>query len=228
MMMKKYFRWIFLLTSTVQILSHVFDLMHVQMATKPLLIIWLAVYYVYSIEREELSKTVLLALGFSWLGDVLLMWHARHELFFIGGLLAFLVAHLYYIFAYRQFVIEDRSNALLGVQRFRFSFPIILTGTGLITVLYSHLGDLKIPVIIYALVLVLMVINALFRFGRTTTASFSMVFFGATLFMISDSMIAINKFLTPVAYSGFWIMLTYIAAQYLIIEGLIQHKTITR
>lgn len=167
---------------------------------------------------------MVLALIFSWGGDVLLMYQPKHELYFIFGLASFLIAHLFYIFAYRQFRSEDTSNALLGVQRFRYSFPVILAGTGLITVLYNHLGDLKIPVVIYALVLVLMVLNALFRFGRTGLASFSMVFFGATLFMISDSLIAINKFLMPVAYSGFWVMITYITAQYLIVEGLLKHK----
>lgn len=222
--MKKVTFWIFIVISIAELISHGMDLPKLHTLTKPLLIIALSAYYIASVKKEERSRIVLLALAFSWLGDVLLMFQEKNELFFIGGLLAFLVAHLYYIFTYRQFMIEDTSKALLGVQRFRYSFPIILAGTGLITVLYSHLGGLKIPVIIYALVLVLMVINALFRFGRTSTSSFSMVFFGATLFMISDSMIAINKFLMPVAYSGFWIMLTYLAAQYLIIEGLVRHR----
>lgn len=223
--MKKLFFWIFILISIAELISQGIDLPTLHSITKPLLMIALIAYYVTAVKKEEISRIVLLALAFSWLGDVLLMFQSKSELFFIGGLLAFLVAHLYYIFTYKQFMSEDTSRALLGVQRFRYSFPIILAGTGLITVLYSHLGGLKIPVIIYALVLVLMVMNALFRFGRTSTSSFAMVFFGATLFMISDSMIAINKFLMPVAYSGFWIMLTYLAAQYLIIEGLLKHKS---
>lgn len=223
--MKKLFFWLFLLTSGAELVSQLSALPSLHMVTKPLLLIWLTAYYVVAVGRESLSNMVLLALVFSWLGDVLLMLESRHEIFFIAGLLAFLVAHLYYIFSYRQFRIADTSKALLGVQRFRFSFPIILAGTGLITVLYTHLGALKVPVIVYALVLVLMVVNALFRFGRTSISSFAMVFFGATLFMISDSMIAINKFLLPVAYSGFWIMITYLAAQILIIQGLIKHRS---
>jgi uncharacterized membrane protein YhhN len=222
--MKKIFFWIFILVSIAELISQAMDLQGLHTVTKPLLMTVLIAYYITSVKKEERSGIVVLALAFSWLGDVLLMFQAKSELFFIGGLLAFLVAHLYYIFTYRQFMLEDTSKALLGVQRFRYSFPIILAGTGLITVLYSHLGGLKIPVIIYALVLVLMVINALFRFGRTSLASFTMVFFGATLFMMSDSMIAINKFLMPIAYSGFWIMLTYLTAQYLIIEGLLKHR----
>lgn len=222
--MKKVFLVTFALICSVELLSHLLDLALIHTVAKPLLLPLLIGYYIAGTDKEERSRTVLLALVFSWIGDVLLMFQPQGELYFIGGLLAFLVAHLYYIFAYRQFMIEDTSKALLGVQRFRFSFPIILAGTGLVSVLYSHLGGLKIPVIVYALVLVLMVVNALFRFGRTSLASFSMVFFGATLFMISDSMIAINKFMLPIAYSGFWVMFTYLGAQYLIVQGLIKHR----
>lgn len=146
------------------------------------------------------------------------------ELYFMLGLASFLTAHVFYIFTFRQFKLEDDSQALQGLQRIRFSFPIILYGTGLVVILYSRLGDLKIPVLLYALVLTLMVLNALMRFGRTSTPSFVMVFGGALLFMISDSILAVNKFLDPIPYSGFWIMSTYISAQFLIVYGLLKHK----
>jgi uncharacterized membrane protein YhhN len=81
-----------------------------------------------------------------------------------------------------------------------------------------------VPVMLYALVLTLMVLNALFRFKRTGAASFAMVFGGAILFMISDSVLAVNKFLEPVSHSGIWIMSTYISAQFLIVEGILQHQ----
>lgn len=222
--MKKYSLILFVGSAIAEFTVQAFSFTDIHYVSKPLLMISLLLYYLSSVNAEERSNVTIAALAFSWVGDVLLLFQSKEELYFIGGLLAFLVAHLFYIFAYRQFRTEDRSKELLGVQRFRFSFPIILAGTGLITVLYAHLGTLKIPVIIYALVLMFMVLNALFRFGRTSLGSFSMVFFGATLFMISDSMIAVNKFLTPIAYSGLWIMLTYVGAQYLIIEGLIRHK----
>jgi hypothetical protein len=37
--------------------------------------------------------------------------------------------------------------------------------------------------------------------------------------MVSDSLIAITKFGSDFAYSGFCVMLTYIVAQYLIVKG---------
>ena len=140
------------------------------------------------------------------------------------GLAAFLVAHIFFILAYRQHRTDDTASELQGLQKIRYAFPIILSGTGLVVILYNRLGGMKFPVLVYTAVLTTMVVSALFRFGRTNSASFGMVFGGAILFMISDSLIAINKFLEPLPMAGFWIMITYIAAQYLIVTGLGKHK----
>jgi uncharacterized membrane protein YhhN len=76
----------------------------------------------------------------------------------------------------------------------------------------------------YAAVLVTMVIVALFRYGRTTAASFGLVFGGAVLFMISDSLLAMNKFHAPIQQAGLLIMITYCVAQGLIAEGMLKHE----
>jgi uncharacterized membrane protein YhhN len=144
------------------------------------------------------------------------------------GLGAFLIAHITYIVAYKYHVDEINGDELMGIHRVRMAFPIILAGCGLVVVLFPHLGDLKFPVSVYALILVLMVLNALFRYNRTDRRSFWLVFFGAILFMISDALLAINKFLIDLPFSGLWIMTSYVFAQLLIIEGLIVHKLTTR
>jgi len=48
---------------------------------------------------------------------------------------------------------------------------------------------------------------------------------GATSFVVSDSLLAVNKFYQPFAYAGVFIMLTYCAAQYLIVRGYIEQKS---
>jgi len=82
---------------------------------------------------------------------------------------------------------------------------------------------MKIPVLLYAILLTTMVLVSIFRDGKTTSQSFWLVFIGALLFMISDSLIAINKFINPLPWSGVQIMLTYLTAQALIVHGLIAH-----
>ncbi len=222
--MKKIAWYSFLLVSIGEIISLVAGIELLHTICKPLIIVTLIIAYLSTVSSEDRSRTLLLALFFSCAGDILLMLPDDKGSFFIMGLIAFLVSHVFYIFTYRQHQHVESENRLQGIQKVRLAFPIILSGTGLVFVLYPVLGDLKIPVIVYALVLVVMVLNALLRLGRTTSPSFWMVFAGALLFMVSDSLLAINKFLEPLAFGSLWIMGTYISAQYLIIKGLIAHK----
>jgi uncharacterized membrane protein YhhN len=224
--MKKLFLYLFILVSVAVLAAELGNVQLVYMICKPAIMITLGLHYVIMqrTKQQSISAIVMLAIVFSCAGDTLLMLQANDELFFMLGLGAFLVAHLFYILAYRQHQIEDTTNELQGLQKIRFAFPIILSGTGLVVILYIRLGGLKIPVLVYAAVLTWMVLVALFRFGKTTSASFAMVFGGAILFMISDSLIAINKFLELLPMAGLWIMITYIAAQYLIVTGLSKHK----
>lgn len=219
--MKRFFLILFALTAVSVLAANSGSNPLLFQVSKPLIMISLIGYYVAASSREVRSTTVLLALFFSWVGDVLLMFTG--DLFFMLGLGGFLVSHIFYTLSYRQHRTEE-GEGFLGVQKARFAFPIVLAGTGLLVVLYPSLGGLKIPVTAYALVLVVMALMALFRFGYTRQNSFWLVFAGALLFMVSDSTLAINKFLQPFAYSGIVVMSTYMAAQFLIVSGLLMHK----
>ena len=97
---------------------------------------------------------------------------------------------------------------------------------GIYYILLPGLEGLMKPVIlIYALSLMGMSMMALNRRGRVNPSSFRLVFFGSLLFLLSDSMIALNKFSMEIPLAGFWIMITYILAQYLIMRGLILEKS---
>jgi uncharacterized membrane protein YhhN len=222
-LVSRWFLIIFIIDSVVELLALTFDLPTIHRAVKPQILFCLTGFYVASTHQR--SAVFIWALVFCWLGDSLLLFQEQNELYFIGGLLAFLTGHLLYILAYRQFQSAGNSNGLSITKKIRFSFPIILAGTGLIAILFPALGPLTIPVIVYALVLMLMVMMALFRYGRTSAESFWMIFGGAILFMISDSALALNKFYAPFHYSGPIIMMTYISAQYLIVQGALQHTT---
>ncbi|MBL0745062.1 lysoplasmalogenase [Chryseolinea lacunae] len=221
--MKKLLLILFVVVSLGELIAGFIDVPELHLVCKPMILLTLGAYYWVSAGHR--NTLVLLAIFFSLAGDVLLMFDAGNELFFIFGLLAFLTSHLFYIFVYRQHQWPAVEDKLKGIQKIRLAFPIVLAGTGLMVVLYDALGPLKIPVMVYALVLVVMVLNALFRYGRTSPKSFRLVFGGAVFFMLSDSLLAINKFLTPLANSATWIMLTYIVAQYCIVSGLLDHDS---
>jgi uncharacterized membrane protein YhhN len=217
-MIGRRFQIVFFIFAALEIASQIFQL-NLSWVTKPMLVISLAIYYFQSVPST--NRLFFIALVFCWIGDVLLMFNHINELFFMGGLGAFLVAHLFLILSYRQ--LSFANNKFEGTQRVRLSFPIILAGSGLVVILYPKLGELKIPVAVYALVLALMVVQSIFRLGRTNTKSFWLVFFGAAFFMLSDSLLAINKFYQPISFAGVWVMTTYIVAIYLIVKGVITH-----
>ncbi|MBN8576704.1 MAG: lysoplasmalogenase [Cytophagales bacterium] len=215
--MKRLFLILFVVTAITDLVAVTFNLATVNFIAKPLIIPALAVYYLSA--RQQRSSLFLMALFFCWLGDVLLMFAG--ELYFMAGLVAFLTGHMLYILCYRKF--KMAGSGLNGPQRVRYAFPIALAGTGLVTVLYPHLGSLQIPVMVYALVITVMALQALFRYGHTSKSSFILVLCGAISFMISDSLLAVNKFMHALPLSGLAIMLTYILAQYLIVEGVLKH-----
>lgn len=220
--MKKYTLYFFVLVSIAELISVIYHITELTLIAKPLIMIALAGYYISSTPNR--SSLFLVALAFCWLGDVLLMFDYKHELFFMAGLGSFLTGHVLYIRCYQQLRFNDATTPLLGPQKVRFSLPIVLAGTGLVVVLYPTLGGLRMPVMLYALVITVMALQALFRFGYTSTKSFALIFCGAICFMISDSLLAINKFLQPVPMASLCIMATYILAQYLIVEGVLTHK----
>jgi uncharacterized membrane protein YhhN len=219
--MKRICLYAFVLTAVIQLVSSLFEWQLADAVSKCLLLPLLYGYYISS--RRPGSRMFALALAFCWAGDILLIFGGRAEIFFMGGLAAFLTGHLFYILAYRQHRTEESTGGLLVTQKIRYSTPVVLAGTGLYVVLFPMLGALKAPVLLYSVVIILMVMTALFRYGVTTPSSFWLVFCGAVLFMASDSILAINKFLGSVPMADFWIMLTYISAQFLIVEGIRRH-----
>ena len=218
-MLKQGLLILFFVFAALDLASQAFNLPFLHLIAKPMIVIILAAYYQQS--NPVAIKGFLFALVFCWLGDVFLLFDHLNELFFMAGLGSFLVAHVLLIFCYRKFRLPGESQQ--STLRIRLSFPVVLVGSGLVTVLYPKLGDLRIPVMVYAMALTLMVLQSIFRFGRTSAASFWLVFAGAVSFMISDTLLAINKFYQPVSQAGVLIMVTYIASLFLIVQGIIAH-----
>lgn len=220
--MKKIALLLFVMASFGEIISILLGHELLHQISKPSIMVTLIGYYWFASGNDR-SLAFIVAMIAAWIGDVLLMFAERNEMYFIMGLGAFLVTHVMLILTFRQFRSENAGNPLRGVQSIRMAFPIVLAGTGLIVVLYPTLGALKFPVVVYAIVLMCMVLNALYRYGRTNFTSMIATFAGALLFMMSDSILAINKFLMPLGNAGLWIMVTYCAGQFLIARGLLYH-----
>jgi uncharacterized membrane protein YhhN len=144
---------------------------------------------------------------------------SKLTIFFIAGLLSFLITHIFYIFYFLS--IENSAPSLLKKQPLLIVL-ILCYGSALVVLLFPYLGDLKIPVIVYATVICSMLLSSLHIYYKTEKPANLFFFFFAALFVISDSLLAVNKFYQPIPKAGIWIMLSYCSAQYLIVKGVIR------
>jgi uncharacterized membrane protein YhhN len=167
--------------------------------------------------KNRSDRFMFAGLLFSWAGDVVLEFSKNNGNIFIIGLACFLLAHIMY---FTVFVITPGKNSILS-SRFYLLVPVIIYGILLVSFLYDDLADMRLPVIAYAIVILTMLAGAINRIEKVKTESYYLVLTGAILFVISDSVIAVNKFSHQFESSGILIMSTYVFAQYLIVTGYI-------
>lgn len=191
--------------------------------SKPFIILGLLVYFLQTttpIKGSVLRKSVATGLMFSLLGDTLLLFPGM----FLYGLGAFLMTHICYIIAFK--LTQNHTINLMKVnfvKIFLYNLPIYIAAAFVYYLVQSNLYELKIPVIIYIMVIVMMVTISRERFGRTNASSFWQVFVGALLFFTSDGILALNRFFQPIEDAGVMIMGLYMVAQLLILMGIRSH-----
>jgi alkenylglycerophosphocholine hydrolase len=141
---------------------------------------------------------------FSLAGDVLL----ESFRLFVPGLVAFLIAHVFYTAA---FIKKSSRTSLLS------SLPFLAFAVGMFLFLRPHLGEMILPVAIYIVIISVMFWRSLEQKHIGKEGKYA--FLGAALFTLSDSILAINRFYEPVYLSGLWIMASYWGAQFLIFKS---------
>lgn len=191
------------------------DIRSVELFFKPVFLIVL-LRYAYLDKKIIKGKNLFLyALFFSWLGDVTLMFQNALTWMFIIGLLAFLIAHLFYIKTF------FRLENLQGMAS-KFTLGIFaLYAFGLMSFLWNGLGGLKLPVSIYSLVLTIMAWAAVSA-GLKQKNHF--LIWGGLLFVVSDSLLAYNKFIDPITHGSVLILSTYLFAQLGLTVGFFREK----
>ncbi len=178
----------------------------------PVLIAWFIV--TLGKIKTNLKNWIIAALFFSWMGDVLLVFQEKSQLFFLLGLSSFLVAHIFYIIFFHQL----RVREAIKPNAFYLLIVVIYYGV-LIWWLGPYLGDMKLPVRIYGIVISFMLMLALHMFSLKGKTTGRLLIAGAVLFFISDSILAINKFYKPFEGAGLLIMSSYALAQLLLVYG---------
>jgi uncharacterized membrane protein YhhN len=212
-------RWLylFLLDVMADLVAVYLDCTSMRYVTKPLLMLlllgWFASYY---LQDKRGRMLVIGALIFSWMGDVFLLFTVRSELFFIAGLVSFLIAHIFYFLFFMRVKKQNRPGrpwnplvVFLVVVYIGVLFYLLKPGT----------GDLKIPVLVYASVLGAMLLTAIHAFHFPAQLAGAFCVTGAMLFVISDSLLALDKFYRSFKAAPLLVMTTYSLAQLLLVTG---------
>ena len=187
--------------------------------TKPLIVTSLVVYF-YMNSRHLSKQTVVLmlfALLFSLAGDVLLMFVNLSANYFIAGLIAFLLAHILYIIVFVKYRDKNKKISILPII-------FVIYGVCAFLILRNSLNEMLVPVVVYMIVIMIMAIMASLRKGTMAANTYRWVLIGAVLFLVSDSLLAFNKFYQAIPYSNISIMLTYALAQLGIVIGVLKQE----
>ncbi len=215
---EKQFSILFFIIVLIELISAQADtLQFVHYVAKPAIVTSLIVLFIKT--SNQISKPIksltIAALLFSLFGDILLMLVNDWAHFFTFGLISFLLAHVMYILVFLKH--RNKTRQPLG-----FLVVLLVYASFLFYTLYSGLGEMLIPVTIYMLVILTMATSAYLRKGEVNKLSYNFIFAGAILFMISDSLLAVNKFQMPLPLANISIMLTYALAQFLIVLGILK------
>lgn len=165
-------------------------------------------------ERPRLARWLRAGLLCSLAGDVALLWP---EPGFLPGLVSFLAAHVCYIVGFC-------TRKRLGAVRWPFlMFGVI--AAAVLGRLWPHIpADLRAPVVVYVVCLSAMAAQAWAWWrgsvGQPDEPLARWAAWGGTLFVLSDAMLAINKFAGPLEMASFWVLASYWPAQWCIASSL--------
>lgn len=149
---------------------------------------------------------VLIVAGLTWslAGDLFLM---QVEDRFVLGLLSFLVAHILYVLAFAL-------NGPWSAPGFLLVYLII--GAAVLTILWRYLGSHRVAVLVYVGFLLAMGWQAGGRWESLRTVGAALAALGAFLFMLSDGVLALNRFRLSVRHGDAVVLGAYFAGQWLI------------
>jgi uncharacterized membrane protein YhhN len=172
---------------------------------KPLTMVFILLIAIFGQATYPLYRYMIIAgLVFSMAGDIFLMLPSDR---FVSGLVAFLIAHLFYIVAF----MSEISTLIWWPL-----IPLVTYGIAIYIILAPYLGNLKPPVFIYIVVILIMAWLAWERWSHSGQSGTLLAGLGALLFVISDTILAINRFRGAFKSARALNLTTYFAAQCLI------------
>ncbi|MFT4681592.1 MAG: putative membrane protein YhhN [Granulosicoccus sp.] len=217
----------FIIMGAVEVCAEHFKLPNIIYLSKPSMMIILILLLLKSvnIRSSKPNRFMLLALIFCFFGDVLLMIQPSNEGLFIAGLFTFLLGHLWYTYA---FFLDTSATLRSKWKSEHLVIPGLLVCHSILigSLLIGNLeGLMKASILIYITFITIMGISAASRIRDGYTLDRIVVLMGVLLFVFSDTLIGVTKFIDPdVPFARTAIMSQYLLGQLLIILGWISRK----
>lgn len=158
--------------------------------------------------KSVVPRLFIVGLLFSMLGDFIL--DLQGQGWFLYGLGAFFIAHVFYILCLSKWQFDRKAVFVVLI--------LSVYAASMLYLLLPHLGELKIPVIAYLLILFVMCLCSIFSIRSNVWMKV-----GGISFLVSDSILGLNMFYAPIPLSPILIMSTYYLAQYSLVRGFSQH-----
>ena len=207
---------LFVLATTVHLNASLKQNTALRNKTKPFILVGLMGFYLGAADPVILS--VVVALFFSWLGDMLLI--PKGTKWFSAGGVAFMVSHAFFILSY----VQDTDFAVIPAAVL-ILLPVAFIAASLIIFrcLRPHLPKgLFYPMLFYLILNGMMNCFAWFRALTVGGMAGIITAVGAFLFFVSDSSLFFVRFKKDSRLkTHFVVMLTYSLGEFLIILGLI-------
>ena len=181
------------------------DLHFFRLFTKPLLVPVIIAIYLSERKHAGINSYFLAGLIFSFLGDTFLLFKWG----FLPGLGSFLFAHVLYILSF----VKLRKAKMYGSLPFILAYLLFL-----VYFLHPYLHEMEIPVIVYGITISTMAYFSLCTQNRW-------LIYGAFLFVISDSLLSFNLFVSYSTILEQIVMVTYVFAQISLVNGMISKKS---
>lgn len=224
---------LFVLAALVDLVAVAADYSQIESIAKPSLMAVLLLYFFSKARNIPIGISIItsIALIFSLMGDIFMYETRNNPLMLAYGMLAFLMTHILYTIVFNVAYVRKFKKRVI-VRRPIMALPLIIYGAIIFETLFVDSDNYQMPsgisvdlaVGIYIFFITLMALSAQNRLTKTTRTSFWEVFGGAMFFVFSDTLIAFREFLgMSFPLMGVIVMITYILAQYFIINGITRH-----
>ncbi|MBS1731109.1 MAG: lysoplasmalogenase [Bacteroidetes bacterium] len=216
-----YFLFLFILIADIMLMLTHAD--QYRYFTKPLLVPMLLLSLILGTPKSKHAKSkmlIILALIFCFMGDLLLLFEQYDIIYFQLGLAAFLIGHVFYIIFFTRIKPFAKETALFT---FLCGIGILAYIIFILVMLWRTLAkeQLELPVALYAFTIGLLLLSTLNLLTNRRMRNISWSYFipGAAFFVLSDSILAWNKFYSIVSHANVLIIITYAIAQFLLVAG---------